>query len=101
MDDLPSIHTFSLEEDANLRGYVESLNDASLMEPLKMSDDPDDVLPRWLIIGHVVNHGTQHRSELARYLTERGHSPGDLELLDANQRPWPAVDRSVREERRE
>ena len=61
----------------------------ALSEPMKMSDDPDDVLPRWLIVAHVVNHGTQHRSELARYLTERGHSPGDLELLDAPQHPWP------------
>jgi uncharacterized damage-inducible protein DinB len=89
LDDLPSIHRFSLEEDERLRSYVESLDDAALGEPMKMSDDPDDVLPRWLIVAHVVNHGTQHRSELARYLTECGHSPGDLELLDALQHPWP------------
>jgi uncharacterized damage-inducible protein DinB len=54
-----------------------------------MSADPDDVVPRWLIVAHVVNHGTQHRSELARYLTECGHSPGDLDLLDAVGVPWP------------
>lgn len=91
LDDLPSIHTFSLEEDAHLRAYLESLDDIALAEPMKMSDDPDDVLPRWLIVAHVVNHGTQHRSELARYLTECGHSPGDLELLDASQHPWPST----------
>jgi uncharacterized damage-inducible protein DinB len=39
-------------------------------------------VPRWLIVAHVVNHGTQHRSELARFFTDRGHSPGELDLLD-------------------
>jgi uncharacterized damage-inducible protein DinB len=89
LDDLPSIHAFCLEEDTHLRRYVESLDLDALIERLAMSDDPADVLPRWLILAHVVNHGTQHRSELARYLTECGHSPGDLDLLDALERPWP------------
>jgi uncharacterized damage-inducible protein DinB len=89
LDDLPSIHTFFLEEDARLRGYVESLDDAALTEPLALSSDPNDVIPRWLILAHIVNHGTQHRSEVAAYLTECGHSPGDLDLLDALTLPWP------------
>ena len=59
-------------------------------EPLAMSEDPDDRMPRWLILAHIVNHGTQHRSELAHYLTRCGHSPGDLDLLDSQALPWPA-----------
>ena len=67
---------------------MESFDDSTLIEPLPLSVEPDDTVPRWLILAHVVNHGTQHRSELARHLTDCGHSPGDLDLLDAAQLPW-------------
>src|SRR6266542_5710883 len=89
LDDLPAIHAFCLEEDARLRSYVESLDDTALTESVALGSDPDDIVPRWLIVAHVVNHGTQHRSELARYFTERGHSPGDMDLLDALHVEWP------------
>ena len=87
LDDLPSIHAFCLEEDARLKNLVDSMDEATLTEP--WSTRPDFERPRWLVIAHIVNHGTQHRSELARYLTECGHSPGELDLLDAFELPWP------------
>jgi uncharacterized damage-inducible protein DinB len=89
LDAISQLHAFTLEEDARLREYVASLDRASLDERLVMSSSPDDTIPRWLILAHVVNHGTQHRSELARYFTVCGHSPGDLELMDALTLPEP------------
>jgi uncharacterized damage-inducible protein DinB len=66
---------------------VGSLDDTALSESLVINGD--FAAPRWLVLAHVVNHGTQHRSEVARYLTECGHSPGELDLLDALVLKWP------------
>lgn len=82
LDDLGSIRAFIAEEDVRLREYVKGLDQTTLAERLGTKS-----FPRWLLIAHVVNHGTQHRSELARYLTELGHSPGDMDLIDAVDSP--------------
>jgi uncharacterized damage-inducible protein DinB len=39
-------------------------------------------LPLWQAMLHVVNHGTQHRSEAAAVLTAAGHPTGDLDYDD-------------------
>jgi len=35
----------------------------------------------WHAIAHLVNHGTQHRSEAALMLTNFGHSPEEVDLI--------------------
>jgi len=35
----------------------------------------------WQCLAHVVNHGTQHRSEAAALLTAAGASPGEIDLI--------------------
>jgi uncharacterized damage-inducible protein DinB len=83
--DLGTLTSFWRDEHARLAEYVETVTDASLTDALVWDTEEDGTItaPRWAIILHIVNHGAQHRSELARYLTELGHSPGDLDDLDA------------------
>lgn len=52
-------------------------------------DEPDAGPKVWQTIVHVVNHGTQHRSEAAAILTGYGQSPGELDF-DAFLKEHPA-----------
>jgi uncharacterized damage-inducible protein DinB len=85
LDDLAGLHALAREDDATLRTYIVGLDDPALAEELFMT--PEEHRPRWLILLHLLNHGTQHRTELARFLTDHGHSPGDLDLLDVTELP--------------
>jgi uncharacterized damage-inducible protein DinB len=80
--DLATIRSFWDEEHVRLRDYAGSLDEAAMTEVLTWeSEGKTWSAPRWEVIVHVVNHGTQHRTEIARFLTECGHSPGDLDLI--------------------
>jgi uncharacterized damage-inducible protein DinB len=67
--------------------WLAGLDDAAAQGPFhdpepEGPDDPIEGAPLWQMIAHVVNHGTQHRSEAAALLTQAGVSPGDLDMVD-------------------
>ncbi|MBI5840432.1 MAG: DinB family protein [Chloroflexi bacterium] len=71
------------EEERKLSAFIENLADEklnSVIEYKTTSGKPmHEIL--WKMMAHVVNHGTQHRSEAAALLTDFGRSPGDIDLI--------------------
>lgn len=69
------------QEHADWRAYLSSLQDSEL-EGIIRYEVEEGVRERvlWHCLMHVVNHGTQHRSECAAMLTDFGHSPGGIDL---------------------
>lgn len=70
------------EEEKGMRAYLAGLHDEDLPGPLHYTNDSGKKRQRvlWHCLVHVVNHGTQHRSEAAALLTEYGQSPDDIDF---------------------
>ena len=72
-------------DEAALGAFLATLTDADLDRPrtIVFADEGVGITaPLWRLMAHVVNHGTQHRSDAAQMLTEFGQPPGDLDMMD-------------------
>ncbi|MBC8075093.1 MAG: DinB family protein [Chloroflexales bacterium] len=80
---LAAIHQWANEEAAAVREFLTGLDDAALVAPVHYTNTRGTAFatPLWQILTHIVNHGTQFRSETAVALSQAGHSPGDLDFI--------------------
>lgn len=70
------------EERQAMRAHLATLTDDDLDRPFRFERRGEMAeLTRWHILFQLINHGTQHRSEVAALLTDYGHSPGDLDFF--------------------
>src|SRR5262245_14265630 len=70
-------------EELALMEFVAGLTDEKLQSELEYTSTEGGRHKRvlWETMAHLVNHGTQHRSEAAAMLTDLGYSPGDIDFI--------------------
>jgi uncharacterized damage-inducible protein DinB len=72
--DVASVRAAWRDDERAMRCWFSTLDDDTVNAPAY------EGRPLWQWVLHVVNHGTQHRSEAAQTLTHFGVSPGDLDF---------------------
>ena len=85
-EDFPTFESLRerwLEDGAKLLEFVNSCTEERLNQNIQYKSLKglpfENIL--WHMMAHVINHGTQHRSEAAAMLTDLGHSPGDIDMI--------------------
>ena len=79
---LAAVQARANEEEKEMRAYLATLSDKELNGHRHYTNEKGEPRDRilWQCLYHVVNHGTQHRSEAAALLTDYGSSPGDVDF---------------------
>jgi uncharacterized damage-inducible protein DinB len=70
-------------EEKLLMAFVDGLTDERLNSPFsyQSTDGKSHERILWQAMAHLVNHGTQHKTEAAAMLTGFDQSPGDIDLI--------------------
>ncbi len=79
---LAAVQERANQEEKEMRAYLAILSDNDLNGHRHYNNEKGEPRDRilWHCLYHLVNHGTQHRSEAAALLTDYDCSPGDLDF---------------------
>jgi uncharacterized damage-inducible protein DinB len=85
-EDLPTLEALRKrwrEEERQMRWFLAELGEEEVQRVVRYTNTRGQTYaaPLWQMMGHLVNHGAQHRSEAAMILSRLGYSPGDLDML--------------------
>jgi uncharacterized damage-inducible protein DinB len=85
-EDFPTMQSLRarwLAEEKQLMDFTEGVTEERLNQPFSYNNTSGKPFTRilWQAMVHLVNHGTQHRTEAAAMLTDFGCSPGDIDLI--------------------
>jgi len=80
---LESVHTRWAEEEKLLMTFVDNVTDERLNSKFSYTSTEGKPHERvlWQAMAHLINHGTQHKTEAAALLTDFGQSPGDIDMI--------------------
>ena len=80
LPDLEAVQAFVKREEPRVKNYIGGLNENDLSKKIGFGK-PEQKLEQKLILLHIINHGTEHRTELGHFLSDCENSPGELGLV--------------------